>query len=685
MKNKLKYGIIIMAIALGVSGCKSSNNGTTPNPDFNGSSKNTSDAAKTSNETTLAEITDENFSFSGDYNDIFLHEISTDTADSDISIVIDGHQFLVGSDYYVTYFEEIGPAVLVGDQLQYKIKVQDKTFEEVKASDVTEKAVAAGYEIIDGPTTIVADDGFEYIYFVYDTGKEIGAAINMPGPSKEHALGVQIAILDNNVLPENAIAVALVVARTAALTDAENSTAEDISSQYDKLSSIRGARVDTANLKTGELSYSFTVPAGINQTYDSSDDFMAMQFYESTNMEVTVSLTNLSEATDAVSCLTDRISYDDDKSEQKVNTANGSEGVVAYITYRDSSFDTDCVEAMMMIGDKGLYTVEASSEITKLSFNDIEGFFNSDPVSVNKKDEVIIGPYTKVRHDQLYLGEINDIDDAKKLIAEYADMQRERYENPKINDIELSLQKKYDISGVNLGEMDIDTAKDIQKGVEYMYDTYPILKGTLNTLTVANFTGSDLGIVALTQTTDFIRVSQDLETPKVIRNEILLNANTFFNRDMLLQSCKEKTESGYWCKNATDPSKIIVHELGHQLVNVLRAKKTGFVTGNTYLPCVVTDANYDQYVEYEWAGTALRQDVETELVNNAYKTWSATQSGSEEDFRRSISEYAVGVKSDLGISYHETIAEAISDVYCNGKDASMASLLIVEEINKMLK
>ena len=99
------------------------------------------------------------------------------------------------------------------------------------------------------------------------------------------------------------------------------------------------------------------------------------------------------------------------------------------------------------------------------------------------------------------------------------------------------------------------------------------------------------------------------------------------------------------------------------------------------MPSLITEQIRDQYLEYYWAGTALNQDVEKELTANAYSAWKAAgNSGSEEDFRASISQYAKGIKSDGGVSYHETFAEAIADIYCNGDNASDASKMILEQV-----
>ena len=81
----------------------------------------------------------------------------------------------------------------------------------------------------------------------------------------------------------------------------------------------------------------------------------------------------------------------------------------------------------------------------------------------------------------------------------------------------------------------------------------------------------------------------------------------------------------------------------------------------------------------------LKQEEETKLIQNAYKEWkNKGNKGPEEEFRKSISQYANGIQKDGGVSYHETFAEAIADIYCNGDNASDASKAIVNQILKKI-
>ncbi len=126
-------------------------------------------------------------------------------------------------------------------------------------------------------------------------------------------------------------------------------------------------------------------------------------------------------------------------------------------------------------------------------------------------DDTLIGPSTKIEHDQKYQGNVNDYKKAVSLIKQYGDMQRQTYNNPEVNEIESRLQSKYDIAAVNLGEMDIETASEIEDAVSYMFDTYPIMKGSLNTLSLANMSGRANNYIAVTQSVDFVVANEDAD------------------------------------------------------------------------------------------------------------------------------------------------------------------------------
>lgn len=277
------------------------------------------------------------------------------------------------------------------------------------------------------------------------------------------------------------------------------------------------------------------------------------------------------------------------------------------------------------------------------------------------------GLTTTIEYDKKYNAVVASKEDAWKVIRMYGDRQKATYNNPKISAIETKMEEEFDIAYVTLGEIDEETAKDIYRAFKYMYDTYPKLKGTLTDFTLGNFSWN-----AMAQTRTFEFVTNNYDAPIVLKREIVVSATDFLNRSILLEACTRNEETGFWPKNAS-VSMIIVHELGHHLLDVHNATLHGF-SGN-----YVTKENLDAYRDYAGENLSWNQAEIKRIIEEAYKEWSKTNAGSEEDFRRSISGYAVGTQSDGGVSYTETFAEAVADIFANGDNAAMASKLIVKE------
>lgn len=638
----------------------------------------------TTNESDIEDISSV-YETGSEYDDIFKSEIPSEVV-SPAYLVTGGYEFKIPASSYCQYFEDMGPAISVGDQLQYRIKVLDKSYEEAVEGDISAKAVSLGSTVLEGPET-VSSNGFEYQYFVYELSGEKGIGINLPGPDPNHAIGVQIAILDDSVLPADAIKAAMSVVRSATITSKPDSTEEEIKNQYNLMKYSGGKRIEHSSIAFEDSSFEYDVPEGFYQTYSDVTSSLSAQDYESPDTEVMVTYRSGQYYDDAATYISKTaMSGSTVPSDTKLQSTNCPNGDVAYIEYRREDNEKYVIKAALMTDDDYIFMVEAKCSTRILVYDDIRVFFEGATYSVADADDTLIGPSTKIKHDQKYQGNVNDYKKAVSLIKQYGDMQRQTYNNPKVNEIESRLQSKYDIAAVNLGEMDIETASEIEDAVSYMFDTYPIMKGSLNTLSLANMSGRANNYIAVTQSVDFVVANEDSDYPKAVKHEILLNANKWLNREGMLKMCQNHIDEGYWFKNATKPSKVVCHELGHQLLNVLRAREYGFYeyeNGKTvYLPCIVTEDNFDAYLDYYWSGTASNQTYEKELIANAYKEWlSSGHSGSEEDFRCSISQYANGLQSDGGISYQETFAEAIADVYVNKDNASDASKCIVGQVH----
>ncbi len=306
---------------------------------------------------------------------------------------------------------------------------------------------------------------------------------------------------------------------------------------------------------------------------------------------------------------------------------------------------------------------------------------NSPDAPIDKKqewspDSLKKGMVTAVECDKQYDAYIDSEDAAKQAIVDYGVLQRQNYSNPEISQLELYMEQAYGILAVNLGEMDVDTARDVNAAFDYMYQTYPWLYGTLTNLTIGNM--EDFNHTAMTRTREFIINGEPGKCPFVVKREIILGAAKFLRRDRLVRTCEEQVTAGYWPANA-NISSIVVHELGHHLMDVYTATQFGF---EGYY---VTEENLGAYRKYTSDFLKVNQTVPQEVLQTAYKRWQAEygHEGSLEDFQASISEYAKGIQPDGGLSYTETVAEAVADVYLNGEQAADASKLIVEALSSL--
>lgn len=307
-------------------------------------------------------------------------------------------------------------------------------------------------------------------------------------------------------------------------------------------------------------------------------------------------------------------------------------------------------------------------------------------VSVNDEDGLRKGLTTVIEYDKVFYAQIDSLEEAKQAIASYGEMQREKYDNEKVIKIEKQLEEKYDIAAVNFGEMDLQTAKDIKKACDYMFKTYPELKGTLTNLSLANFPMDTASATAITESKEFIIHDEFEQTPFVMKYQIVLSAAKYLKRDKLLATCKEMVEIGHWPKG-TNITSLVVHELGHQALDVVAMKEFGLIENGEFKGIYITEENRDCFAGYITDSLSANQEVPKKLIADAYISWQTKygHTGTEEEFRKSISDYALGIQADGGISYPETVAEAVADVYLHGKKAADASKAITEILAERMK
>lgn len=307
-------------------------------------------------------------------------------------------------------------------------------------------------------------------------------------------------------------------------------------------------------------------------------------------------------------------------------------------------------------------------------------------VAITKNDNLKQGLTTAIEYDKVYDKKITSYEEAKIAIKEYGNIQRNKYNNPKINIIEQQLEEDYDITAVNLGEIDEATALDIKKACDYIYNEYPQIKGTLTNISLGNFNRSISSDIAITEVKEFLINENFGNCPFVVKYSINLNAAKFFNRDELLKTCSDMIECGHWNED-TDISALIVHELGHQVLNVIAMKEFGLYNDQKcFTGYYITNYTINSYSDYITDQLSINQTISQKILLEAYNLWinKYNGEGNEDDFRLNISGYAGSFQSDGGISYPEAIAEAIADVYLHKDNADNCSKAVVETIKNNL-
>lgn len=295
--------------------------------------------------------------------------------------------------------------------------------------------------------------------------------------------------------------------------------------------------------------------------------------------------------------------------------------------------------------------------------------------SKSKQKGVAGNGVTSVIYDNQYLKQmiLNDRNDLDKLIVEDSENNRKNC-SQEILDIEKSIQTNYGINAVNLCELDVRFARELENVAKYIYENFPTARGRITNLTLANVDKNASYMASFMPMFTFITSKTSTKYPLGVKTIILLNAKYFLNPSRLSSSVSYGANSGYFPKNATRSS-TVAHEFGHYLsyvamLNHYEEKELNFVKINR--SSVLNDIYNDFKI-----GT-----FSNNLIKEAYDKYLNKHNGTLNyyEFRASISKYAVAQNDKGEYIYDETIAEAFHDVYLNGNKAVLASKLIVETL-----
>lgn len=316
--------------------------------------------------------------------------------------------------------------------------------------------------------------------------------------------------------------------------------------------------------------------------------------------------------------------------------------------------------------------------------------FNNDNYFFSKNDykEKIVnttntkktkGKYsTIIITDNTYSGvKINNENDAYKLIEEDSINQKDRCPQ-EIKEVENNIIKKYGITAVNLCEMNVEFAKEIANVFKKIYDEYPTVRGYITNLSLINGTMSENYIAAFMPVFNFATSDSVSGYPWIIKTQVLLNTSYFLNQERLELTIKDSSNSGHFPKNATIYSPV-AHELGHYLsfLALMNSYNTDSIllVDNNELNNLYTI--YDDFGDGKFSLSMIQ-----EAYDNYKKDTNTTLDINE--WRRTISNYAVAKDNSGNYIYDETIAEAFHDVYLNEDKACDASKYIVKVLKEKL-
>ena len=285
---------------------------------------------------------------------------------------------------------------------------------------------------------------------------------------------------------------------------------------------------------------------------------------------------------------------------------------------------------------------------------------------------------TSIVYDYQYFEQLifNSEEDVRRLVSSDSNKQKGNC-MPSVMSIENEIINNYGIVAVNLCEMPVHMAEELIDVVAYIYANFPTAREYLTNLTIANV-GANTYIAAFMPVFTFGTSKTSTGYPVAIKTQIILNAKYFLNIDKLNNSVEYGVKSGYFPRNA-NRSSAVAHEFGHYLsyvalLNHYNTNRLNFVRASQ------SDLLYRVYDDFNNGNYSLQ------ILKDAYNRYQKMYGDdiSFDDFRKSISTYAVARDKSGAYVYDETIAEAFHDVYLNGENAAIASRVIFSELKERI-
>lgn len=312
-------------------------------------------------------------------------------------------------------------------------------------------------------------------------------------------------------------------------------------------------------------------------------------------------------------------------------------------------------------------------------------YFDTNPNEQNNEIIQTTGSSTKkgkygtvIIYDNTYSGvKINKDTDAFALIVKDSVNQKNKCPSD-IKKVEDEIIKNYGITAVNLCEMDVDFARELGNVFKKIYNEYPSVRGYITNLTLVNVSMTDNYIAAFMPVFNFATSDTASTYPWVIKTQVLLNTSYFLNKERLEASVTDGSSTGHFPKNSTIYSPV-AHELGHYLSFLAMMK-------NYKLDSILlVDSNnvstfYNLYDDFSKGNYSLT------MIKEAFQKYKKDTNSTLnlDEWRGTISNYALAKDNSGEYIYDETIAESFHDVYLNGDNASVASKYVVSVLKEKL-
>ncbi len=302
---------------------------------------------------------------------------------------------------------------------------------------------------------------------------------------------------------------------------------------------------------------------------------------------------------------------------------------------------------------------------------------------VSKSNQVSNGSsigVTSIVYDNQYLKQmkINNLSDVNKLIVSDSEKQKRNCPSD-VKKVENEIIAHYGVTAVNFCEIDKNLAEELRNVVAYIYNEFPNARDYLTNITIANVGENETYIAAFMPVFTFATSNTSSGYPVGIKTQIILNAKYFLNPVKLKNSVSSGANSGYFPPNATSSS-TVAHEFGHYLsyvamLNYYNSNRLNYVTESD------SKKLYSVYTDF------TKGNFSYKLLQEAYQEYQNTTfaSGTFDEFRASISRYAMAKDKSGKYIYDETIAEAFHDCYLNGEKAKPASKAILTILNQKLE